>query len=181
MNNDTNTITFNPSLIKRLNNAFADAAAAVAEAALAAVAQDKRITVRAFASALRAVAPALGTNNAVLSAAVKAAKIDKATAVTVAEAMADALDKKRRDDAKRAADKREAAPQKALEKALNEVEECKLALRTPLEKAWDNYDTAKMAVSQAEQVLADAVNALAEAEKALAELVKPEQTEQTEG
>ena len=147
------TINFQPELVKRLNGAMATASAAVAEAALSAVAQDSKVTVRVFATALRDAAPMLGTSNVVLAAAVKTAKEKGATLDKVCQAMADAADKKRRDDAKRAADKRDAAPGKALQKALAEVEECKLALRSPLEKAIDDLAAADVAVMEASQVL----------------------------
>ena len=147
------TINFQPELVKRLNGAMATASAAVAEAALSAVAQDKRVTVRTFATALRDAAPMLGTNNAVLTAAIKAAKVDKATLNDVAEAMAAALTKKRDDDRKRAADRAAAAPGKALQKALAEVEECKRAMRTPLEVARDNLAQAEARVKEVCAVL----------------------------
>ena len=175
MNNDTmNAIKFDKELVTRLNSAMATASVAVAEAAMSAVAQDRKVTVRTFASALREVAPMLGTNNAVLSAAVKAAKEKGAVYDDVARAMALAALKKRDDDRKRAADKRAAAPQKALERAEAQVEECRKAMRTPVEVARDNYETAKMAVTQAEQALDVAVNALAEAEQALAKIMQAE-------
>lgn len=169
--NDTNTISFQPELIKRLNNTAADLSLAVAEAACAAVAQDKKVTVRTFATALRDAAPMLGTNNAVLAAAVKAAKVDKATLEEVTQAMADAADKKRRDDAKRAADKRAAAPGKALQKAQAEVEACKLAMRTPLEIARDNVAAAEAAVRAAAAALDAAVKREDEARAELARIV----------
>ena len=148
MNNDNNTIKFQPELIKRLNVATATAHEAVAEAALAAFAQDSKLTVRSFVSALRDAAPALTAPNAVFTAAVKSAK-NGATLVQVAEAMAAALTKKRRDDRKRAADKAAAAPGKALQKAQAEVQECLLAMRSPLEKAIDELGKADVAVKAA--------------------------------
>ena len=144
-----NEIKFEKELVNRLNGAMATASAAVAEAALSAVAQDKRVTVRAFVAALRDAAPMLGTSNTVLAAAVKAAKADKASLDAVCQSMADAADKKRKDDRKRAADKAAAAPQKALEKAQAEVNECLLALRTPLQKAIDELGKADAAVKAA--------------------------------
>ena len=171
-----NTIKFEPDLVKRLNTATATANAAVAEAAMSAIAQDKKLTVRAFASAIRAVAPALGTANALFTAAIKAAKVEGATLVQVAEAMAEALTKKRSDDARRAAEKRAAAPAKALQKAQAELDACKLAMRTPLEKAQDRFIAATAAVRAAAAALREARAerraALAEAEKALAEAEK---------
>ena len=178
MSNDT-TITFEPTLVKRLNNAMADASVAVAEAAMSAVAQDKRVTVRRFASALRSVAPMLGTSNCVLAAAVKAAKVDGVTLDTVCAAMADAADKKRRDDAKRAADKRAAAPQKALEKAQAKVEECILAMRTPLQVAQDELAHAEERVKQASKLLREARTARRSARAKLA-TIEGEKTEKTE-
>lgn len=174
------TINFEPSLIKRLNNAMADASVAVAEAALSAVAQDSRLTVRAFASALRDAAPMLGTSTCVLTAAVKAAKEKGAELDKVTAAMADAADKKRRDDAKRAADKRDAAPGKALEKALAEVMECRKAMRTPLQVAQDELNAADAAVKTASAVLHEARAKRREARAKLAKVVETEQTEQTE-
>lgn len=147
------TIKFEAELVKRLNVAMADASVAVAEAAMSAVCQDKKVTVRVFAQALRTVAPMLGTSNTVLAAAVKAAKVDKASLDDVTAAMAAAADKKRRDDAKRAADKRDAAPGKALQKAQAEFDACKLAMRTPLQKAIDDLAAADVAVMEASQVL----------------------------
>ena len=150
------TINFQPELVKRLNGAMATASAAVAEAALSAVAQDKRVTVRTFATALRDAAPMLGTNNAVLTAAIKAAKVDKATLNDVAEAMAAALTKKRDDDRKRAADRAAAAPGKALQKAQAEVEECLLAMRSEIEVAQDALTAADAAVKAASAALREA-------------------------
>ena len=143
------TIKFEAELIKRLNGAMATANAALAEAALAAVGQDKRVTVRAFATAIRDAAPCLTTNNAVFAAAIKAAKEDGASLNDVTQAMADAADKKRRDDRKRAADRAAAAPGKALEKAKGKVQECIMAMRTPLQKAIDELTAADVAVKTA--------------------------------
>ena len=167
-----NSIKFEKELVNRLNGAMATASAAVAEAAMSAVAQDKRVTVRTFANALRDAAPMLGTAQAVLAAAVKAAKVDKATLDEVAAAMADAAAKKREDDRKRAADKAAAKPGKDLEKAQAEVNECKLALRTPLEKAQDELAEAEAAVKAAAAVLHKARAARRKARAALTELVK---------
>ena len=144
-----NEIKFAPSLVKRLNNAAADLSVAVAEAALAAAAQDKRVTVRTFATALRDAAPALGKSNAELAAAVKAAKADGATLEKVATAMAEAIERKRADDRRRAADKAAKAPAKALQKAQAKVVECQLAMRTPLQKAIDELTAADVAVKTA--------------------------------
>lgn len=173
MNNDTNTISFQPELVARLNGAIADAHAAVAEAAMSAVAQDLEVTVRAFATALRNAAPALGTNNAVLAAAVKAAKVNGATAVDVAEAMAEAIAKKREDDRIRAAKKASAKPAKALEKAQAKVNECILAMRTPLQVARDNLREADAAVKAAAEALRAARAKRREARAKLAEIAKP--------
>ena len=172
MNNTT--ISFEPTLVKRLNNAMADASVAVAEAAMAAVAQDKRVTLRAFATALRDAAPMLGTNNAVLAAAVKAAKVDKAKLEQVTQAMADAAAKKRADDRRRAAERAAAAPGKALAKAEAQVQECKLALRTPLQKAQDELAAADAAVRAAAAVLREARAERRKARVALAEAVVAE-------
>ena len=166
------TIKFQPELVKRLNVAMADASVAVAEAAMSAVAQDKKVTVRVFAQALRTVAPMLGTATAVLSAAVKAAKMDNTTLDNVCQAMADAADKKRRDDARRAKEKRDEAPGKALQKALAEVEECKRAMRTPLEVARDNLATAEARVREAARMLREERAKLRAARAKLAELAK---------
>ena len=179
--NNTNEITFTAELIKRLVVATTTASVAVGEAALSAIAQDKRVTVRTFASALRGVAPMLGTSNGVLAAAIKAAKIDRATLEDVTAAMARAADKKRADDARRAAEKREAAPGKALQKALSEVEECKKAMRSPLEKAKDELTAATAAVEAAAQVLKEARAAQREAKDNLDALLKGEQGEGEEG
>ena len=165
-----NTIVFNAQLIKRLNVATAATSEAVAEAAMSAVAQDKKVTVRDFANALRNAAPMLGTANTVLTAAVKAAKVDNTTLDKVCEAMAEAADKKRRDDAKRAADKRDAAPGKALQKALAEVEECKRAMRTPLEVARDNLAQAEARVREAARMLREERAKLRAARAKLAEI-----------
>ena len=143
------TIKFEAELVKRLNVAMADASVAVAEAALSAIAQDKRITVRVFSDALRSVAPMLGTSTQVLAAAVKAAKVDKASLDDVCAAMAAAAQKKRRDDARRAKEKRDAQPGKDLAKAQAEVQACLLAMRTPLQKAIDDLTAADLAVKAA--------------------------------
>ena len=174
MNNDSNMIKFNPELIKRLNGALTTSNVAIAEAALAAVAQDKRITVRGFTAALKEVAPALTTNTTVFAAAIKAAKEDKATLNDVAEAMAQAFLKKRADDRKRAAEKAAAAPGKALQKAMMEVEECKLALRTPLEVARDNLATAEARVKEVCAVLREERAKLRKARAKLAEIAPAE-------
>lgn len=179
MNNE-NAITFNPQLIKRLVVATTATSVAVAEAALAAVAQDSKVTVRAFTSALRSVAPMLGTATAVFSAAIKAAKVDKATLEDVSAAMADAAAKKRADDARRAAEKRAAAPGKALEKARAEVAECLLAMRSPLEVARDNLAQAEARVKEASAVLREARATLRKARAKLAEVAPAEQKEQKE-
>ena len=150
------TIKFKAELVKRLNGAMATANVAVAEAALAAVAQDKKITVRAFSAALRDAAPMLGTSTCVLAAAVKAAKLDNTTLDNVTAAMAAAADKKRRDDAKRAADRRDAAPGKALQKAQAEVAECLKAMRTPKQKAIDDLTEAEQAFVFASKALREA-------------------------
>ena len=176
MNNE-NTISFNAELIKRLNNAMADASVAVGEAALSAVAQDSKVTVRAFSSALRDAAPMLGTSTKVLSAAIKAAKEKNAELNDVTAAMAAAADKKRRDDARRASEKRDAAPGKALEKALSEVEECKKAMRSPLEKATDELAAADAAVKSAATALRDARAARRKAQAVLDAIMKTEQGE----
>lgn len=165
---NTNTISFTEELVKRLNAASATANAALAEAALAAVAQDRKLTVRTFATAIRDAAPCLTAPNAVFTAAVKAAKVDGATLDKVCEAMASALAEKRADDARRAAEKRDAAPAKALQKALAEVEECKLAMRTPLEVARDNLAQAEAAVKAAAAALDAARAKQREAKAALA-------------
>ena len=175
--NNTNALKFDTELIKRLNAATATANGALAEAALAAVAQDKKISVRAFASAIRDAAPCLTAPNAVFTAAVKAAKEKGATANAVAEAMACALAKKRADDRKRAADKAAAKPGKALERAEAKVEECLLAMRSPLEKAVAEYTAAEQAVADAEQALTAARRRLADA-KAVLELAEQASTEQ---
>ena len=165
------TITFSSELTERLNGAFATANAAVAEAAIAAYAQDTKVTVRSFAAALRAAAPMLGTANAVLAAAVKAAKAGKSL-LAVSNDMADAADKKRRDDAKRAAEKAAAAPGKALARAEAKVNECQLALRTPLERALDDLAEASEAVKSAAAALREARAARRAARAALVKLVK---------
>lgn len=172
--NNANTIKFEKELVTRLNAATATANAAVAEAALAAVAQDRKVSVRAFAGALRAVAPALGTNNAVLAAAVKAAKVDKATAVDVAEAMASALEKKRKDDRKRAADKAAAKPGKDLERAQADVDKCKLAMRTPLEVARDEVTLIEERIREMSSILRALRAERREARAKLAEIEKVE-------
>ena len=177
MNNE-NTISFNAELIKRLNNAMADASVAVGEAALSAVAQDSKVTVRVFATALRNAAPMLGTSTQVLSAAIKAAKIDRATLEDVTTAMASAADKKRRDDARRASEKRDAAPQKALQKAQEEVQSCLLAMRSPLEVAKDNLAAADAAVEAASAALKEARAKQREALAALAAIEAEQGAEQ---
>ena len=171
MNNDT-TIWFEPTLVKRLNVATAAASEAVAEAAMSAVAQDSRITVRAFASALRECAPALGTNTTVFAAAIKAAKEKDATLDKVCAAMADAFLKKRADDRKRAADKRDAAPAKALKKAQAKLNECILAMRSPLQVAIDEVAQAEARVKEVCAALREARAARRKARAALANLVK---------
>lgn len=162
-----NEIKFESSLVKRLNVAMADASVAVGEAAMSAVAQDRKVTVRTFVNALRTAAPMLGTANAVFAAAVKAAKVDNATLNDVCAAMADAADKKRKDDAKRASDKRDAAPAKALQKAQEEVQTCLKAMRTPLQVATDNLTAAEAAVKAAAEVLRAARAARRQARAAL--------------
>ena len=169
-----NEITFTAELIKKLRIATTSAGVAVGEAALQAVAQDKRVTVRTFASALRTHAPMLGTANSVFGAALKSAKTDGATLDAVCEAMADAVAKKREDDRKRAAKKAAEAPKKALEKAQAKVEECKLALRTPLQVAQDELDAAAAAVEAAENALHEARAKQREAKAALDALIEAE-------
>ena len=170
-----NEIKFEKELVNRLNGAMATAHAAVAEAALAATAQDSKLTVRAFVAALRDAAPALTAPNAVFAAAVKAAKLDGASLNDVAQAMADALAKKREDDRKRAADKAAAAPGKALQKAQAEVNECLLAMRTPLEVARDNLAQAEARVKEASAVLREARAVRRAARAKLAE-IEPTET-----
>ena len=172
-----NEIKFNAELVKRLVVATTATSVAVGEAALQAVAQDKKVSVRAFATALRECAPMLGTSTQVFSAAVTAAKEKGANLDKVCQAMAIAADKKRRDDARRAAEKRDAAPQKALEKALLEVQECQLALRSPLERAQDELAAADAAVKAAAAALKEARDARRKARAALA-LIGAEDTEQ---
>jgi len=176
-----NTIHFTAELVERLNGGLAAAHAAVAEAACAAAAQDPKVTVRAFADALRAAAPMLGTAQAVLAAAIKAAKAGK-NVFAVAEAMADAAAEKARKA--RAARERAAAaaPVKALERAEAEakaaearVEACRLALRTPLEKATDRVAAAKIAFEAAQSAFVAARAELNAAEAELAELKLAEQ------
>ena len=162
-------IQFTAELKERLNGAFATANGAVAEAALAAAAQDTKLTVRSFSAALREAAPMLGTSNVVLAAAVKAAKAGKSL-LAVSNDMADAADKKRRDDAKRAAEKAAAKPARDLEKANAKLDECKLALRTPLQKAFDDLRAADAAVIAASAALREARAARRAARAALAEL-----------
>lgn len=178
--NDNNTISFNAELIKRLNGAAADVSVAVAEAAMTAVCQDKRVTVRAFAGALREVAPMLGTSNAVFGAALKSAKEKDATLDRVCQAMADAADKKRADDRKRAADRAAAKPGKDLEKANAKQMECKLALRSPLQKAIDDLTAADLAVKAAAEAWRSARaarRAARDAYKAAVQAVKDESNE----
>lgn len=153
MNDNTNMIKFDAKLVERLNGALATSNVVIAEAALSAVAQDKRITVRGFTAALKEVAPTLTTNTTVFAAAIKAAKEKDTTLDDVAQAMAQAFLKKRADDRKRAADRRAAAPGKALEKAQAEVEECRLALRTPLEVAQAEVAQAEARVKEVCAVL----------------------------
>ena len=173
-------IQFSEELTRRLNAALACASADVAEAALAAVAQDKKVTVRAFASALRDAAPCLGTSTCVLAAAVKAAKEKDATLDDVAQAMAQAFLKKRADDRKRAADKRDEAPGKALQKAQAKVNECKLAMRSPLQVAIDEVTAAEARVREAARVLREERAKLRKARAKLAEIEPAEQKEQKE-
>ena len=172
-------IHFTEDLTRRLNAALACANADVAEAALSAVAQDSKVTLRSFATALRSAAPMLGTSNTVLAAAVKAAKENKSL-VQVADAMADAADKKRRDDAKRAADKRDAAPQKALARAEKQVLECQLALRTPMQVAQAEVAQAEARVKEVCAVLRETRAKLRKARAKLAEIEPAEQKEQKE-
>ncbi|MCK9328068.1 MAG: hypothetical protein M0P69_21410 [Bacteroidales bacterium] len=175
-----NEIKFEAGLVKRLNETLADAGVAVAEAALSAVGQNSKVTVRVFATALRTVAPMLGTSNCVLAAAIKAAKEKNAELNDVTAAMAAAADKKRRDDARRAADKRDAQPAKALQKALAEVEECRLAMRTPLEVAQAEVAQAEARVKEVCAVLREERAKLRKARAKLAEIEPAEQKEQKE-
>ena len=171
--NDTNTISFQPELVARLNGAIADANVAIAEAAMSAVAQDLKVTVREFATALRKAAPALGTNNAVLSAAVKAAKEKGASLEDVTTAMAAAVEAKRKDDRIRAAKKASAKPAEDLKKAQAKVNECLLAMRTPLQVARDNVTDAEERVRQASKLLREERANLRKARAKLAEIAKP--------
>lgn len=150
------TIRFEKYLIQKLNVSTATACEAVAEAALAAVAQDERVTVRAFSDALRECAPMLGTSTQVIAAAVKAAKEKGASLEDVTAAMADAADKKRRDDRKRLADRAAAKPAEDLKKAIAKVEECRMAMRTPLQVAQAELAHAEERVKQAYKLLREA-------------------------
>ena len=178
---DTNMIRFEKELVERLNSAMATASVAVAEAAMSAVAQNRKVTVRVFASALREVAPMLGTSNAVLSAAIKAAKEKGAVYDDVARAMALAALKKRDDDRKRAADKAATKPGKDLERAQAEVDACKLAMRSPLEVARDNVSQIEERIRELSGILRALRGVRREARAKLAELLKAtEKTEKTE-
>ncbi len=171
--NNTNEITFTAELVEKLRLATTTASVAVGEAALQAVAQNRKVTVRVFANTLRTYAPMLGTSNTVFTAAIKAAKEKNTTLEAVCQAMADAADKKRRDDARRAAKKRDAAPGKALEKAQKKVEECLKALRTPLQVAIDEVAETEKRVKEISAVLRAARAARRAARAKLEAMTKP--------
>jgi len=67
-------ITFSQSTVDALKSATIDKFSAVATAAREAVDSDRKVTVRRFADSLRAVTIGLGMAQAVLAAAIKAAK-----------------------------------------------------------------------------------------------------------
>ena len=173
MNNENVTLKFEKNLVKKLNVSTATASEAVAEAAMSAVAQDSRVTVRTFSDALRSVAPMLGTSTQVLSAAIKAAKEKDATLDAVCQSMADAAAKKRADDARRAADRRNAQPAKDLAKAQSKVNECLLALRSPLQKAIDDVTASEERVKAASKLLREARADLRKARAKVEAMTRP--------
>lgn len=95
-------IRFSKSTIDALTNAAVNKYAAVATAAREAVDHDRNITVRCFAESLRAVTVCLGMAQAVLAAAIKAAKDGESVEEAMIDAAKTAADKARKARAKAA-------------------------------------------------------------------------------
>lgn len=122
--NTQELISFSTSTITALNSAAVNRFAAVATAAREAVDTDRTVTVRTFADSLRAVTVGLGMAQAVLAAAVKAAKDGANVEEAMTAAALTAADKAR--DARARASK--TAADKAEVKALANVEDTLCAL-----------------------------------------------------
>lgn len=112
-------ITFSQSTVDALKSAAIDKFAAVATAAREAVDSDRKVTVRCFADSLRAVTVGLGMAQAVLAAAIKAAK-DGADIEQAMTETAQSLAKKAR-EARAKASKNAAG--KSTVKALSQIED----------------------------------------------------------
>lgn len=112
-------IRFSKATVDALNDAAVNKFAAVATAAREAVDHDRTVTVRCFADSLRAVTVGLGMAQAVLAAAIKAAKDGESVEQAMTDAATEAAEKARKARAKaskKAADKNEI---KALENIEN--------------------------------------------------------------
>lgn len=107
-------IHFSKSTVDALNGAAVNRFAAVATAAREAVDHDRNVTVRCFAESLRAVTVGLGMAQAVLAAAIKAAKDGDSVEQAMADAAKTAAEKARKARARAAVKADKSAEVKAL-------------------------------------------------------------------